>query len=309
VKPALSVIVFTVSSGAGLGLAVWLVLARALGAVADDATFWRAAACAFVLVTAGFVSSTLHLANRRSAWRAFTCWRTSWLSREGVAALAFYAASAAYVAAAALRAEGALAVAGVLVVACAACTVFSTGMIYACLKTIPQWRTWHTVVAYPLLGLAGGLVAWIALRGPAAPAALAAHAGVDVWRELAVALLAAAGVVKLAYWAKFPGTPAGPTMNDALGLRDGAIRLLDPGHTHGTFLTDEFGFRIARERARTLRGVALLAGFVVPMALLEFAPGAAGAAAVLCVAGLLVERWLFFAEARHVVRLYHGMRD
>jgi DMSO reductase anchor subunit len=32
-------------------------------------------------------------------------------------------------------------------------------------------------------------------------------------------------------------------------------------------------------------------------------------AAVSCVAGLLAERWLFFAEARHVVRLYHGARQ
>ncbi len=28
--------------------------------------------------------------------------------------------------------------------------------------------------------------------------------------------------------------------------------------------------------------------------------------AVLNAAGLAVERWLFFAEARHAVRLYHG---
>lgn len=310
-RPALSVVAFTVSAGAGLGLAVWLVLARALGAAGDEATFWRAAACAFVLVTAGFASSTLHLANRRNAWRALACWRTSWLSREGVAAIGFYAASGAYLAAAALRADVALAIAGALVVAFAAATFVSTAMIYACLKTIPQWRTWHTRVAFPLFGLAAGLVAWVALRGPAPPEATAAHAGVDLWRELAVALLAAGGALKLAYWAKFPGEGAAPSVNDALGLRAGRIRLLDAGHSHGTFLTEEFCFRVARERARTLRIVALVAGFVAPMVLLEFVPGAAAfaAAAVLCVAGLFVERWLFFAQARHVVRLYHGIRD
>ena len=310
-RPALSVVFFTVSAGAGLGLAVWLVLARALGAAGDDATFWRTAACAFVLVSAGFASSTLHLANRRNAWRALACWRTSWLSREGVAAIGFYAASGAYLAAAALRADAALALAGALVVAFAAGTFVSTAMIYACLKTIPQWRTWHTRVAFPQLGLAAGLVAWIAVRGPAAPQGLAAGSGVDLWRELAVALLAAGGALKLAYWAKFPGPDAAPSPNDALGLRDGTIRLLDAGHSHGTFLTDEFCFRVARERARTLRAAALVAGFVAPMALLELATGAwsGAAAAVLCVAGLFVERWLFFAEARHVVRLYHGIRD
>jgi DMSO reductase anchor subunit len=37
-------------------------------------------------------------------------------------------------------------------------------------------------------------------------------------------------------------------------------------------------------------------------------PGGA-AAAVLCLAGLLAERWLFFADARHTVRLFHGDRS
>ena len=30
------------------------------------------------------------------------------------------------------------------------------------------------------------------------------------------------------------------------------------------------------------------------------------AGAVSCTAGVLIERWLFFAEARHVVTLYYG---
>jgi DMSO reductase anchor subunit len=31
-------------------------------------------------------------------------------------------------------------------------------------------------------------------------------------------------------------------------------------------------------------------------------------AAVIAYLGILVERWLFFAEARHVVNLYHGLQ-
>jgi DMSO reductase anchor subunit len=86
-------------------------------------------------------------------------------------------------------------------------------------------------------------------------------------------------------------------------------RLLDVGHSHGTFLTSEFGFELARRHARGLRGVALALGFGLPLAWLVVGVAhwqPALAAAVCCIMGLLVERWLFFAEAKHTVRLYHG---
>ena len=46
----------------------------------------------------------------------------------------------------------------------------------------------------------------------------------------------------------------------------------------------------------------------LPVAIL-FCPASAGALAVAVmahVAGMFVERWLFFAEAKHVVTLYYG---
>ena len=85
--------------------------------------------------------------------------------------------------------------------------------------------------------------------------------------------------------------------------------MLDVGHTHGTFLTDEFCFQIARGRARLLRLVVIGAGFLLPfMVLVVDARGIAPlvVAGIACMLGLLAERWLFFAEAQHVVRLYHG---
>jgi DMSO reductase anchor subunit len=86
-------------------------------------------------------------------------------------------------------------------------------------------------------------------------------------------------------------------------------RLLDTGHTHATFLTDEFGFALARRRRTALRATFWIAGIAVPLVWIRFGlPGAAGAliAGTACIVGLLAERWLFFAEARHTVRLYHG---
>jgi hypothetical protein len=42
------------------------------------------------LVSLGLLSSTFHLGHPERAWRAFSQWRSSWLSREGVAAVATY---------------------------------------------------------------------------------------------------------------------------------------------------------------------------------------------------------------------------
>ena len=125
---------------------------------------------------------------------------------------------------------------------------------------------------------------------------------------------------KLGYWRAIADPTGAPTIERAIGVREGVrppgmsvaqARLFDAGHSHRTFLTDEFVFKLARDRASTLRFVAVILGFVLP-ALWLFSGlrgyAIAGVVVVLCLAGLLVERWLFFAEARHTVRLYHGDR-
>ena len=98
-KPALSVIFFTVSSGAGLGLLVWLLIASLMAdhIRMDATTFYKGAAIAAALITAGLISSTLHLANRKNAIYALTRVRTSWLAREGLLALALYPLAAMHV--------------------------------------------------------------------------------------------------------------------------------------------------------------------------------------------------------------------
>ena len=88
----------------------------------------------------------------------------------------------------------------------------------------------------------------------------------------------------------------------------GIPRLLDVGHTAGTFLTDEFGFQASRALLLGLRVVCLLSGFVLPALIVArlAEPAMLFVAVVLALFGAVVERWLFFAEAQHVVRLYHG---
>lgn len=157
-----------------------------------------------------------------------------------------------------------------------------------------------TPTKYVLFGLMSGAVLL-----PAVLSLRPAEVGPVGKPMVAILLLGLGLALYLAYLLKHPRTVH--TINDALGFRQGRVRLLDVGHSHGTFLTNEFGFTVAREKARMLRWIAILCGFILPMLLCYFTKWF-WAASFIGIAGLLVERWLFFAEAEHVVRLYHGQQ-
>jgi sulfite dehydrogenase (quinone) subunit SoeC len=312
-KPAFSIIFFTVSSGAGLGLLALTALVdlAAPGSLPPHA-LWRAALLGLVLLAAGLVSSFLHLANPANAWRSFSRFRTSWLSREAVCATGLFPIALLYIVLVAQGSAGATRALLALATGSIAWVVLvCTAMIYASLKPIRQWHTRWTPVNYFLLGHWSGalLLAAIASAYGMASRPLLMLAG-----GLGIASLAA----KLAYWHTI-GKSAPTTLAHAIGVDQGVrgpgalsvaqARLLDVGHSRGTFLTNEFGFVLARQHATTLRALAVALAFGLPFLWLV-AGGSrwqpALAAAACGIIGLLVERWLFFAEARHTVRLYHG---
>ncbi len=299
-KPALSVIFFTVFSGAGLGLAIWTLIASTMAhhIRMDLATFHKAMTVAMVLTTFGLASSTLHLANRKNAIYALTRWRTSWLSREGVFALLFFPIIALHLFAVHAGWTSLSPLTLVLAIGCALAILFCTGMIYACLKTVPRWNSWLTPAKYVVFGLASGAVLFTA-----ALSLRPVELGPLGRPMIALAFLLIGIALYLAYLMKHPRPTH--TIEAALGVKQGRVRMLDAGHSHGTFLTHEFGFQLARDRARLLRWIAILWAFLIPLILLALSRWY-WVASVFCIAGLLVERWLFFAEAEHVVRLYHG---
>lgn len=306
--PAFSVIFFTVASGAGFGLFSLLFIADVfkLGGGFSREQLIIGGLMAMGLVVFGLLSSTFHLANPKNAWRAFTRFRTSWLSREGVFAMVFMPLALIYLASTWFDAPLWLRETfGFLTAVLAWITVFSTGMIYACLKTIRQWNTPLVPANYLALGYASGSL--LLLLG-------AVVAGLDTTPYIAMSalIISIAAVLKAIYyfWIRSPGLT--PTINTATGLTRAKVKLLDTGHTHGTFLTQEFGFQVARQRASLLKIVVFVLGFALPGVMMVWVFGQQGqqmAAIVAVMAGLAgaaVERWLFFAEARHVVNLYHG---
>lgn len=288
--PAPSVIVFTTLSGLGFGLLFWLGLG--LPAV----TGWLAFAffaIASALAVGGLLASTFHLGHPERAWKAFSQWRSSWLSREGVCAVAALAIMALY-GAGLVFLETRLALLGGLGAALSLGTVFTTSMIYAQLRTVPRWKTPLTPALLLAISLAGGAL----LAGQVTAALI---------------LIPIAGVLQVLWWVRGDGALAasGTNLATATGLGHiGSVRAFEPPHTGPNYLLRELVFQVGRKHAVKLRWVALGLGYALPAALLlaPFSHALALLAVLSHLAGIAASRWLFFAEAEHVVGLYYGRR-
>ena len=288
--PAPSVIIFTTLSGLGFGMLALLGLGMPLYTGLFAFIFF---AIAYVLAVGGLCASTFHLGHPERAWKAFSQWRSSWLSREGICSVAALIVMAIY-GAGLVFFDTALPLVGWIGSALSLGTVFTTSMIYAQMKTVPRWHTPLTPAYFLILSLAGGAL----LAGQA---------------KLAILLLMFAGVITLATW--ITGDKAfansGTDMETATGLGGiGRVRAFEPPHTGTNYLMHEFIYVVGRKHATNLRLIAGLLAFVLPviLLLLPFSHWLALVAVISHIAGVTTARWLFFAEAEHVVGLYYGKR-
>ena len=288
--PAPSVIFFTTFSGLGFGLLTWL------GLGAPDVTGWTAfafLAIAYVMAVGGLLASTFHLGRPERAIKAFSQWRSSWLSREAWCAVGALVVMAIY-GAGLVFLDTRFQLLGLIGAIFSVLTVFTTSMIYTQLKTIPRWNMPLTPANFLSISLAGGAL----LAGQV---------------QIAMILLLVAGGVQALVWIRGDKAFAasGTTLATATGLGDrGAVRAFEPPHTGTNYLLKEFVHEIARKHAQKLRIISLGLMVVVPVVLLllPFSHFLAVLALASHIAGVLTARWLFFAEAEHVVGLYYGKR-
>jgi DMSO reductase anchor subunit len=288
--PAPSVITFTTLSGLGFGLLFWLGLG--LPAV----TGWVAIVffvIAYALAVGGLMASTFHLGHPERAWKAFRQWRSSWLSREGVCAVAALIVMAAY-GAGLVFFETRLVVLGISGSVLSLATIFTTSMIYAQLRSVPRWNTLLTPALLIAISLAGGAL----LAGQISAALI---------------LLPVAAVLQVLWWVRGDRAfgESGTTLASATGLGGiGTVRAFEPPHTGQNYLLREMVHQVGRKHARRLRGIAFGLGYALPvlLLLLPFSHALAALGVLSHIAGILASRWLFFAEAEHVVGLYYGKR-
>ena len=288
--PSPSVIIFTALSGLGFGLLAFL------GLKMPDVTGVLAFiffVIGFGLAVGGLISSTFHLGRPERSIKAFKQWRSSWLSREAIAAVFTLSVMAVY-AIGRIFFDYDIRILGVAGAIMSIVTVFTTSMIYAQLKSIPRWNTTLTPAYFLSLSLAGGAL----LAGQI---------------KFCLLLLLISGIIQLLVWIKGDRALAlsGTTIESGTGLGTiGRVRAFEPPHTGTNYLLKEFVHIVGRKHSAKLRIIALILMIGTPILLLSlpFSYFLAALSVISHIAGLFISRWLFFAEAEHVVGLYYGKR-
>ena len=288
--PAPSVIIFTTFSGLGFGLLFWLGIG--LPAVAGWVAFIFFA-IAYLMAVGGLLASTFHLGHPERALKAFSQWRTSWLSREGWCAVLALLVMALY-GAGVVFFSNQLIIIGLLGSLLSLATIFTTSMIYTQLKSIPRWNQPTTPALFLAFSLSGGAL----LAGQI---------------TFAIPLLIVAGLLQAYIFATGDNrfAKAGTTLASATGLgKIGSVRAFEPPHTGTNYLLNEMVYVIGRKHTQRLQIISLTLGFALPVVLLLLSFGHVTAllAVISNITGTLAARWLFFAQAEHVVGLYYGKR-
>lgn len=325
-KPAFSVIFLTTLIGAAQGLVLALFTVELCGHAgllpteAGDAFFTAGALVALVLAGLGLLSSFFHLGRPERAWRSAAMWRTSWLSREVIVLPAFMAAVLAYGLAHGLDATSPLAqwrtsqgmawplLLSALAALLALLLFVCTGMIYACLPFLAEWHSPLTVINFTLLGSASGVMLAAALSLWLAP---------ELSRLFAVGALALTALGAIgrcaSLWRNNRLRPKS-TLQTAIGIKHPQISQKAAGFLGGSFNTREFFHGQTQQVLRAVKWGFLLAVFAAPIVLLAIGLGAGDLRSlpvivVLQFAGLVAERWYFFAQARHPQNhYYHAIR-
>jgi DMSO reductase anchor subunit len=320
--PAFSVIFLTTLIGAGQGLFLAMFTAQTYAAIQvlppqDGTSFYGIGSLiALVLLGAGVIASFFHLGHPERAWRAISQWRTSWLSREGIAlpvfmflvfiygVLHFFGWSPNLFGASAPP-EGELTfIVGIIATVACFALFICTGMIYACLKFLEEWHTALTPINYTLLGTASGFTLAAAFSSYNAPELLTFFGG---W---AITLTIIAFIFRFASLIRNSRIKHQSNVKTAIGVRHSKIQQKAQGAMGGSFNTREFFHGMSLTFLRSIKWIFLVLVFPVPIILLAIAlamnaPVLLVAAFVVQYIGLLAERWFFFAQAKHPQNLYY----
>ena len=321
-RPAYSVILLTTLIGAGQGLFLALfavqgfTLVGLLPAPAPGAFLGLGSVVALALTAAGLVASVFHLGRPERAWRSAAQWRTSWLSREVIALPAFMGALALYALLLAtgwspelLKLGSGLVfdlgfLVGSATVVLALALFVCTGMVYACMRFLAEWHTALTPLNFTLMGAASGSTLAAGLAATMAPQHVPFLAG------SAIALTALAAVARGASLWRNARLKPRSTVQTAIGIKHPTVVQRSMGFMGGSFNTHEFFHGQTPGRLRAVKQLFLLLAFALPLLLLVLGRPDASAGWLLAAfgvqyAGLLAERWFFFAQANHPQNLYY----
>lgn len=264
------------------------------------------------LLIGGLVASTFHLGHPERAWRAVMMWRTSWLSREVLILPAFIALTVlAYYFSWEARVPNwlwlVLSIAALLLWIC-------TAMIYQCIRFIQEWAHPATMANFIVLGLSSGwflLMTLLCLWSIVHPQqALVTATNIPGVAGFTAFLILLSLTLKLWIWKRNRRLKPKSNLQSATGIKTGFVRQISMGMMGGSFNTREFFHQQSVFFVANIRKIAFFGTYLVPVLLLTIAVSNADLswlmiAFVVHCAGLIAERWLFFAEANHPQNLYY----
>ena len=320
--PAFSVIFLTTLIGAGQGLFLALYTGQLysvfnLVPVQDSHTFYGyGSLLALIFLALGLFSSVFHLGRPERAWRSAAKWRTSWLSREVIVLPSFMGMTFIYGLTHFTGYNPVLfTISDVFVVdltllsgflaTCLAFLLFlCTAMIYACIKFLQEWATPLTVLNYTLLGAASGFTLATVFASYAGIQLVSFYAG---W---AIILTSLAFISRVASLIRNSRIKPKSTMTSAIGIRHTKIQQKSRGFMAGSFNTREYFHNASEAWFKSIKWIFPVLVFVLPIIILSISTGTSSFALlslafVIQYAGLLVERWFFFAQANHPQNLYY----
>jgi DMSO reductase anchor subunit len=306
-NPALSIIIFTTLAGAAQGLAVVLSLSQLFGLGLDNTFVARALWMALALSIMSLVASSFHLGRPMRAWRAVMMWRTSWMSREVIVLPIFILLVGAWACMLTFstRPGEVTMLMPLAIIALSVLLWYCTAMIYACIRFIQEWAHPLTIVNYTVIGLASGLVLAGALGVAFGQQQFVGRVGAWAFAITTLAWLTRALALRRNGRLKLKST-----LQSATGIKSPHIVQMSMGMTGGAFNTREFFHHASFAAIRRMKVIFQVLAFALPLALLALAViGGWSAAWLLAVpiqlAGVLAERWFFFAQARHPQNLYY----
>jgi DMSO reductase anchor subunit len=172
------------------------------------------------------------------------------------------------------------------------------------MRFLQEWHSPLTVINFILLGGASGFTLAAFYATLAAPSQAGFFAG---W-ALIITLLGLLGRAA-SLWRNARLRPKS-TLQTAIGIKHPRIVQTAQGAMGGSFNTREFFHGKSESFLKQVKASFLMLAFVFPVLLLALDlsyPSTAllGIAFISQFAGLLAERWYFFAEARHPQNLYY----
>ena len=306
--PSKSIIFFTVISGTGYGIFIGLlfnILFEEIVYTIEYKLFLSLVS--FLMIVTGLLSSTLHLGHPERAWRAFSQWKTSWLSREGLAAVITFIPMVLFYYFWIINIKGYILLL-ILTSIFSIITIFCTGQMYASLKTIPSWNNRLVTPIYILNGITVGSLFVYSLN-------FYFNYNLHLFEKFIYIIIILNFVAKVIYWISVR-KKSNTTIETAIGIKSNNITFFEGPHTGKNYLTTEMINAIRKQNSNFLRITFCILSFITPLYMInQYSYLVADpfilkismiAVFILSFIGMIIERYLFFIQSKHVVGLYYG---